>query len=129
MIKKLCKWNDNLLSFLCGIFSNIPISLLFAVEKWGQNWYEHAYMLVWIFAFFISIALTACAFSFTICKINIQKEVDKVQGDLAQNNQLNMEISKPENNKKLRLSLIFFMVFGIILFLSVVALWILYNIV
>lgn len=128
MIKKLCQTNDNFLSFLCGIFSNIPISLLFTIAKWGNSWTEHACMLVWIFAFLISIALTASAFSFTLCKINIQKVIDGVEGgELPQGDALNKELSKKDNIKKLRGSLLAFIVFFVLLILALIAVWILSN--
>lgn len=127
MIKKLCRANDNLLSFLCGIFSNIPISLLFAVAEWGNNWFKHAYLLVWIFAFLVSVALTASAFSFTLCKIAIQKVIDEVQGKQAKEQALIVELSKKDNMKKLRGSLIGFIICAVLLFLSLIAVWILGN--
>ncbi len=128
MIKKLCKQDDNLLSFLCGIFSNIPISLLFTVGNWGNNWIEHAYLLVWIFAFLVSIVLTVFAFRFTLCKIGIQKIINGVQGEQAQEQALELELSKKENAHKLRGSLIGFLICFALLILSLVAIWILGNI-
>ena len=127
MIKKLCRANDNLLSFLCGIFSNIPISLLFTLTSWGDTWVEHSYMLVWIFSFVISVALTVNAFSFTLRKIAIQKAIDRVQGAQAQEQALTNELSKKENVKKLRRSLIGFIICAVLFFLSLIAVWILGN--
>ena len=123
LIKKLCMLDDNLLSFLCGIFSNIPISLLFAEIKWGDMCFEHIYFVVWIITFFISIALTICAFSFTMRKIKIQKIIDSKEGETAQNETRSQLLEESENKNKLFFSLLFFFVFGIALLVLVVSLW------
>ena len=136
MIKKLCKLNDNLLSFLCGIFSNIPISLLFAMAKWGNNWLEHAYFLTWILAFVVSVVLTVFAFSFTIRKIAIQKAVEKADGELAQDDALDKElkkkIKKKGKEKETQEKILFrrfvgFVICAVILLLIIVALCVLHN--
>lgn len=128
MIKKLCKQDDNLLSFLCGIFSNIPISLLLTVGNWGNNWIEHVYFLIWIGAFIVSIVLTVFAFKFTLCKISIQKVIDKVQGEQAKQQALDIELDKKHNKKKLKVGLIGFFVCAIVICLSLIALWVLGSI-
>lgn len=128
MIKKLCRLNDNLLSFLCGIFSNIPITLLFAVANWGNTWYEQAYLVTWVFAFFISIVLTIFAFSFTLCKISIQKIIDGVQGEQAKEKAFETELSNDANIGKLKRSLIGFIVSAVLLLLSSIAIWVFGNI-
>lgn len=127
MIKKLCKWDDNLLSFLCGILSNIPISLFFAVTDWGENWLEHAYLLVWIFAFIVSVFLTVSAFSFTICKINIQKKIDSVDGLDAKEKQLDLLLEDKKIKTRLRCSLSWFLVLAVVLIAALITIWVLAN--
>ncbi len=136
MIKKLCKCSDNLLSFLCGIFSSIPLTLLFtiATTKWGNNWMEHTYFLVWLFAFIVSIFLTICVFSFTLSKMEIQKEIDSVHGGREpKNTRFNNIFKNKESDdiekvkRKLKISSFIFIICSVILLCSLVAIWILNN--
>lgn len=124
MIKKLLKTDDNVLSFLCGIFSNIPLSILFTINKYGTTKLEHIYFFLWIITFFVSISLACCAVIFTSRKIKIQKELDK----MAPIDRANAFNTLYEKNKKF-LSVIFLLFFiaFIILIILIISLWVIAN--
>lgn len=118
--------NDNLLSFFCGIFSNIPISLLFTMNKWGNSCWEHAYFIVWVLAFIISVCVTTSAFAVTLRKLNIKKSLEG-KNSL---NKFNV-IEKHYKYNELKIYfvgwLITFLVCIVLLLGSAISLWILFN--
>ena len=125
--KFLLRNNENLLSFLCGIFSNIPITLLFAVNAYGKNSFAHAYFFVWIGAFVYSIIVTVCAFAVTLKKLDIRRVLD--QNTLVTWKEDKVK-EKVEDKALRRFFYIYFVVFmlGVVLLVcSAIALWVLYN--
>lgn len=81
------------------------------------------------FKFFPSLRYShTFASNITLCKIGIQKIINGVQGEQAQEQALELELSKKENAHKLRGSLIGFLICFALLILSLVAIWILGNI-
>lgn len=78
IIIKIIKTNsENWVSFLSGIFSNVPITLLLMLNKPTSNW---LYWLFYALTIFISIALVVFSILLTIKIINI-KEVAKERYD------------------------------------------------
>lgn len=63
--------NDSWFSFLSGIFSNIPITLILLFEKEIQPWY---YWFVFAFCIVFSIAIVVIAIRITIITLNIKEE-------------------------------------------------------
>lgn len=125
--KFLLRDNENLLSFLCGIFSNIPISLLFTVNTYGKNCYAHAYFFVWIGAFVYSVIITVCAFTVTLKKIDIKKELDKNTSVAWKEDEVDKKLKDRSIRCYFRLRFWIFVVFAILLVCSAIALWALSN--
>ena len=70
IIIKIIKTNsENWVSFLSGIFSNVPITLLLMLNKPTSNW---LYWLFYALTIFISIALVVFSILLTIKIINIK---------------------------------------------------------
>lgn len=137
LLKKLICLDDNLISFLCGIISNIPISLLFTIQEWRDCWKDQILFFLWIATFILAVLVAVFAFAFTIEKIRIKKIVDEKNGDAAKAEALKdslEKICKSKKGKEIKKALILyrrigcFVAFSIILFLCIVALWILPNI-
>ena len=36
--------DENWFSFLSGVFANIPISLLFCFQSWGETYFSHSFL-------------------------------------------------------------------------------------
>lgn len=134
LLKKLIDLDDNLISFLCGIISNIPISLLFTIQEWGKCWKDQILFFLWIAAFILAVLVTGFAFAFTIEKIRIKKIVDEKNGDAAKAEALKDSLEETRTSKKgkqTKKSVILYrrigclLAFAIILFLVIIALWIL----
>ena len=70
--------DENWFSFLSGVFANIPISLLFCFQSWGETYFSHSFFILQWVAFILSIGLLICAFKFTMMKININKDAQKL---------------------------------------------------
>lgn len=124
MIQKLLKIDDNLLSFLCGIISNIPISIIFTIHRYGETLWENTYFFLWIGAFIFSVALTCSAFMFTLRKIKIQKELEK---SVPVDRDTNFDRLYKENKSFLVKTIKAFFIFAIVLILLIIALWIITN--
>lgn len=125
--KFLLRDNENLLSFLCGIFSNIPISLLFTVNTYGKDCYAHAYFFVWIGAFIYSIIVTVCAFAVTLKKIDVKKELNKDTSVAKKEDELDKKLKDKAIKRYFRLRFCIFAVFFVLLVCSAIALWVLSN--
>ena len=134
LLKKLVRLDDNLVSFLCGIISNIPISLLFTIQEWNNDWKGIVIFFLWVVAFIFAVFLTIFAFAFTIEKIKINKEVEAKNGDSAKDEALKdllNDIHKSKKGVDTKKSTILyrrigcFLAFLIILFLCIIALWVL----
>lgn len=125
--KFLLRDNENLLSFLCGIFSNIPISLLFTVNMYGKDSYAHAYFYVWIGAFIYSIIVTVCAFAVTFKKIDIKKELDKSASVAWKEDTVDEKLKDKPIRRYFHLRFWIFAVFFFLLVCSAITLWVLSN--
>lgn len=134
VLKKLIGLDDNLISFLCGIISNIPISLLFTIQTWSNCWKGQILFFLWIAAFVLAVLVTIFAFAFTIEKIRIKKIVDDKNGATAKAEALKdslEEICKSKKGKETKESTILYrrlgclLTFSLLLFLSTIALWVL----
>ena len=124
MIRKLLIIDDNLLSFLCGIISNIPISIILTVTRYGETLLDNINFYIWIVAFIFSVALTCSAFMFTLRKIKIQKELEK---STPVDRSTNLENLYKKNKSYLRISIWLIFIFAFVLILSIIALWIITN--
>ena len=72
-------FDDNWFTFFSGMLANIPISLLFMFQKWGENTIAHWFYILHIVTFVTSLVLVAIGFIFTIKKINVGKELGKIE--------------------------------------------------
>lgn len=126
LYKFLLRDNENLLSFLCGICSNIPITLLFAINTYGKNGCAHWYFFVWMCAFALSIGLTAFAFSATLKKIDIKKMIDKDVPE-SEKKAFLQNIVDNKIRGRFKLCKIMIIIFGVLLIAAVIALWVLAN--
>lgn len=126
LLIKLLKIDDNLLSFLCGIFSNIPITLLFVVVRYEKSTYwDKIYMWLSIILIIMSFGATVFIFLFTLRKLRIQKEVDK----MSEIDKENCLLTEAKNNKKyFYISLIGFLICAISLISILISLWCISNI-
>lgn len=141
MLKGLCRLDDNLLSFLCGIFSNIPISLCFAFTVLGNSCLSYINFALTLASMCISVALVVFAFQFTLRKMKyIQPILNQKDGEtekeVALNNYLSEGLITFKKHKRLetvkaskymKKPLVGFFVCGCLLIIVVIALWILYN--
>ena len=91
--------DENWFSFLSGIFANIPISLLFCFQSWGETCYTHAFFILQWVAIGLSIGLFICAFNFTMMKISINKEAQKLYEKWMTENKT-QSVIKAENIKE-----------------------------
>lgn len=118
LIEKLLG-KDHLLSFLAGIFSNIPISLLFAAPEYGNTCWAHVYFYCWMSAIVFSIVLTVFSFCLTIKVIEIEKEIDQGMG--SEGRALLKKSQLKNNEKYLKQRIIAFFIFAILTISSVIA--------
>ena len=110
---------DTLLSFLSGIFSNIPISLLFAAPQYGTDFWAHVYFYCWLSAIVFSITLTIFSFSLTIKVIEIEKEIEQGMG--SEGKALLKKAQLESNGKYLKRRMVGFFVFAILTVCSATA--------
>lgn len=144
IIGGLCRSDDNLLSFLCGIFSNIPISLCFVFTSLGNSALRYINFALTLFALAVSVALVVFAFKFTIRKMRYISPRLANKGDADKNNEINhtlteyMPLSNAQKNasKKqitkyqyLKRPLLAFIICAVLLFVSVGGLWILSSLI
>lgn len=101
---------DNLLSFLSGIFSNVPISLLFAAVEYGNTCWAHVYFFCWLIAIAFSITLTIFSFRLTIKVIEIDKEIHQGMG--SEGKALIKELQLQHNRNYLKKIIIGFGIFA-----------------
>lgn len=90
--------DENWFSFLSGVFANIPISLLFCFQSWGETCYTHSFFVLQWVAFALSIGLLICAFKFTMMKITISKDGQKLYEKWMTENKT-QSVTKAENIK------------------------------
>lgn len=91
--------DENWFSFLSGVFANIPISLLFCFQSWGETYFSHSFFILQWVAFILSIGLLICAYKFTMMKININKDAQKLYEKWVVENGT-PSVTKHENIKK-----------------------------
>ena len=127
--------DENWFSFLSGVFANIPISLLFCFQSWGKTCYTHAFFILQWVAIGLSIGLFFCAFNFTMMKISINKEAQKLYEKWMTENKT-QSVIKAENIKEKCVKqkmksiigiLIAFVVLVVCTAVSIVILWWLYS--
>ena len=129
--------DENWFSFFSGMLANIPISLLFMFQKWGETIHTHCFFILHIVTFILSLVLVFVAFLFAITKIRITNDSAKEYETWVKNNgTTSIEIQNSilsENCSrcmpKIRVLSICFLVFGVLSFLAIITLWILYSIV
>lgn len=91
--------DENWFSFLSGVLANIPISLLFSFQSWSETQNgQRFFILQWV-TFALSIGLLICAFNFTMMKIAINKEAQKIYEEWVKNNKT-QSVGKYEYIKK-----------------------------
>ena len=127
--------NENWFSFFSGILANIPISLLLTFQRIGETAVEQwLYTLQWI-AFAFSVVTVICAFSFTIKKVEINKNAQKKYEQwVASNNTQSLAMEERllhdeflHNVKGLRRIVFAFIVFTLLTVGTLIAMWILYS--
>ncbi|MGN0812234.1 MAG: hypothetical protein ACI4MQ_01835 [Candidatus Coproplasma sp.] len=136
LIRKLFEdIDENWFSFLSGVVANIPISLLFCFQSWGNNIYANAFFILQWVAFALSVGLLICSFNITILKISINKEAQeryekwvlesKTQSVKAQNKK--RETVVEEKKEKIKPVLIAFVILAALTLVAIGILWWLYN--
>ena len=127
--------DENWFSFLSGVFANIPISLLFCFQSWGETDFTHAFFILQWVAIVLSIGLFICAFIFTMMKIGINKEAQKLYEKWIKENNT-QSVTKAENIKEKCVSqrmksfacvLIAFVILVVFTAASIGVLWWLYS--
>ena len=73
IINSITSVNNNLFSFLCGIITNIPISVLFNILtiKLSFSWIGFIVLSLYVLFLFASSMLAVCAIKFTVKHIEI----------------------------------------------------------
>ena len=118
--------DENWFSFLSGVFANIPISLLFCFQSWGETYFSHSFFILQWVAFILSIGLLICAFKFTMMKININKDAQKLYEKWVVENGT-PSVTKHENIKNIITILIAFIVLVVLTAAAIGTLWWLYS--
>lgn len=125
IIKGFMSLDDNLLSFLCGIVSNVPISLVIGTLAFGNTIFEILRFCFTLVALGLSILITIDFFSITLRKISIQREVDEGRGKQEKNEIFDELYLKNKNYFKYKIIRI--IILGLLFFLSIIFLWININ--
>ena len=143
ILLKILHLSDNFFAFICGVFSNIPITLIFTVQKFGfDTKLGNIYATLSILLIVISFILMVFVFMFSLRKMKIQKEVDSVEfsvdmenvlkskSGLEQQDYINEEDYKfaKKSRRYLYISIIGCFISFIIMIAIIVCLWWIYNI-
>lgn len=128
--------DENWFSFFSGMLSNIPISLLFMYQNWGDNVIEHWFFIFHLITFVISLPLVAVGFILTIKKIEINKSASREYENWVKENRTTSNKMQEEIlNNHLFANLSFFrynftilIILFSLAFTSIFVLWILYFI-
>ena len=93
ILLKILRLSDNFFAFICGVFSNIPITLIFTVQsfEFGTK-LGNIHAALSILLIVISFILTVFVFMFSLQKMKIQKEVDSVEFSVDMENVLKSKI-------------------------------------
>ena len=134
--------DGNGFSFISGMLANIPVSLLFMFQKWGDNNYAHSFYILHIITIVLSTVLVAIGVALTITRINISKDATSGYENWLSEKQSERfneagetatkkraEFSNSAFDKHIhdfRLRAILFLIFSVIVLATVVTLWALY---
>ena len=76
MIKLFLRINKNWSVFLCGVLTNIPVTLLFCFKPYGFDCWSHAYFWALVSALVISCLTVFVAYRFAIKIISIKESLE-----------------------------------------------------
>lgn len=119
--------NQNLYSFICGIVTNLPISVLFNLISIdiNENPYKWLYFAIYILLLIDTVAMTVAIIKFTLLHIKITEKAHRENVSEARNNSMYHLIF--ESMKALRKIYWIFMLSFCLFVIFVVALFIINN--
>jgi len=126
-IYKFASLDDNLLSFMCGICSNVPISFLLGFVKFGTSRFERIFFVLSSMAFILSLLFTIEAFKVTIKVISIHKEKEKGKGSVEQEKIFIECISNEKEYSYIQKLLTHIIINGCLLLIVIIMLWVVIN--
>ena len=88
IVNMVATTNENLFSFLCGIITNIPISVLFSILSISIDGSLKGWLILCLYVTLLgfSTLLSVCSIKFTVRYIEMRNRVDQVKNREAYNN-------------------------------------------